>query len=315
MWSNDSLKTDFYFPSAGAGVIHGCRWTPDGEVKAVVQIVHGIGEYVERYVELARFLAAQGILVVAEDHMGHGKSIGGDGLQGYFSGGWFAAVEDCYHLLTETMAEFPNVPYILWGHSMGSFLARTILCKYPDSGISASVIEGTGWQPQAMVNLGKFISGIVCKLTDEKMPNRLLQTLYFGTYNARIKNPKTKFDWLTRDDAVVSAYVADPLCGYTIASAALLRDMMDGIDYIQQADNLNRMNKTLPVLFIAGEADPVGDYGQGVIQTAETFKKAGMTNVTLKLYPDYRHELHNEHHRQEVFSDVMAWLNKPVSIG
>lgn len=302
------MRTDFYYPSVGVGAIHGCRWVPEEGVKAIVQIVHGIGEYVERYDELAEFLNVQGILVVAEDHMGHGKSIGGDGITGYFTGGWFAAAEDSYHLLTETMAEFPGVPYVLLGHSMGSFLARTILCQHPDSGISAAVIEGTGWQPQVMVSLGKFISGTVCKLTDEKKPNRLLQWLYFGTYNAKIKNPKTKFDWLTRDQSIVAAYCADPLCGYTIASASLLRDMMDGIDYIQQSTNLAKMNKDLPVLFIAGEADPVGDYGKGVAQTAEAFRKVGMTKVSLKLYPDCRHELHNELNRQEVIADLMHWI-------
>ena len=302
------MRTDYYYPSGGIGVIHGCRWTPDGDIRAVVQIVHGIGEYVERYDDFAKALTQQGILVIAEDHMGHGKSIGGDGVQGYFAGGWFTAVDDSYRLLAETRKEFPNVPYFLFGHSMGSFMARTLLCRYPDCGITAAIISGTGWQGNGVVHLGKWLSGMVCKLSDERKPNVLLQTLCFGTYNARIHYPKTKYDWLTRDEQVVAAYTADPLCGYTMASAALLRDMMTGIIYNQAVKNLGRMKKDLPVLFIAGEEDPVGSYGKAVRHTANAFRKAGMEAVSVKLYPHCRHELHNELNRQEVYADIINWL-------
>lgn len=139
------MREDFWYASKGAGTIHGCRWIPQGEIKAVAQIVHGIAEYIERYDDFANFLNRQGIMVVAEDHMGHGQSVNGEGVQGYFHGGWFTAVEDTMTLLRGTRASYPDVPYILFGHSMGSFMARTILCKYPDSGISAAIICGTGW--------------------------------------------------------------------------------------------------------------------------------------------------------------------------
>ena len=133
------MRTDFWYDSKGAGKIHGCRWTPEEQPKAILQIVHGIAEFVERYDDFAEFLTKQGFLVVAEDHMGHGQSINGEGIQGYFHGGWFTAVEDTVQLMKDTMAEHPGVPYILFGHSMGSFMARTILCKYPDCGISAAI--------------------------------------------------------------------------------------------------------------------------------------------------------------------------------
>lgn len=304
------MRTDFYYPSCGAGVIHGCRWMPDGEIRAIVQIVHGIGEYVERYDDFANALTQQGILVVAEDHMGHGKSIGGDGIRGYFAGGWFAAVDDTYHLLAETMKEYPGVPYFLFGHSMGSFLARTLLCKYPDCGITAAILSGTAWQGKGIVHLGKWLSSVACSLTDEQKPNVLLQTLCFGTYNAKIPKPKAKYAWLTRDEHIVAAYTADPLCGYTTASAALLRDMMTGIIYNQDPENLRKMKKDLPVLFVAGEEDPVGSYGKAVVHTANAFKKAGMEAVSVKLYRDCRHELHNELNRQEVYTDIINWFAK-----
>ena len=301
------MRTDHDFDSRGFGRIHYCKWTPDGEVKAVMQIVHGIAEHVERYDDFANYLNSLGYLVVAEDHMGHGGSIGENGIRGYFHGGWFHAVEDTYRLLKDTMAEYPNVPYILLGHSMGSFMARTILAKYPDSGISAAIISGTAWQPKAALPALIGVLNAVGKRGGEEQPNEKLDKLIFGGYNSKIENPRTPKDWLTRDEAVVDAYVADPLCGF-VASTGLLRDMMTGIYYIERTGNLANMKKNLPVFFIAGEEDPVGSYGSGVRQTAKMFKKSGMINVALKLYPGCRHEVLNELNKEEVYRDVTDWV-------
>lgn len=303
------MRTDHYFASCGAGQIHYCRWTPEGEIRAVVQIVHGIAEYVERYDDFAEYLNSQGFLVVAEDHMGHGKSINGDGIQGYFHGGWNNAVEDTYHLLKETMADHPSVPYILFGHSMGSFIARSILCKYPDSGIRAAVICGTGWQPTfAMPAIIKMMD-TVCSRIGETRPSEKLHKLIFGGYNNRVEHPRTAFDWLTRDDRIVDAYGADPLCGF-VPSCGLLRDMMMGIYFIQRRDNLLCMRDELPVFFIAGGEDPVGSYGKGIHQAAEAFRKSGMKDVSVRIYPLCRHEIHNEINREEVYEDVAGWIEK-----
>ena len=141
------MREDLWFGSCGVGKLHACRWLPEGQPRAIVQILHGIAEFVERYDDFANFLAGNGIAVVAEDHMGHGQSIDGGSKQGYFQGGWFAAVDDSYQLLKDTQAAHPGVPYFLLGHSMGSFMARTVLCRYPDSGLAGAVISGTGWQP------------------------------------------------------------------------------------------------------------------------------------------------------------------------
>nr|MBQ8245307.1 lysophospholipase [Oscillospiraceae bacterium] len=303
------MRSDFWFDSCGAGKIHGCRWTPEGDVRAVVQIVHGIAEFVERYDAFAEYLNKQGFLVVAEDHMGHGQSINGDGIQGYFHGGWFHAVADTYHLLEETKREYPDAPYILFGHSMGSFMARTILCKYPDSGIAAAVICGTGWQPTfALPALIKVVEAI-CRKTGETKPNEKLQNMVFGSYNDKVEHPRTNYDWLTRDAKIVDAYIAHPLCGFT-ASCGLLREMMKGIYYIQKPENLAQMKKDLPVFFIAGGDDPVGSYGKGVHQAAEAFRKAGMTDVSVRIYPMGRHEILNEINREDVFADIVKWIEK-----
>ena len=214
-------------------------------------------------------------------------------------------------LLRGTRAAYPDIPYILFGHSMGSFMARTILCKYPDSGISAAVICGTGWQPPALLPPVIALINQVCKKSGEDKPSALLQKLVFGSYNSRVEHPRTQFDWLTRDAKQVDAYIANPMCGFT-ASAGLLRELMKGIAYIEKPENLAAMNKELPVFFIAGGDDPVGNYGKGVRKAAEAFQKAGMTNVTTRIYPLCRHEILNEINKEEIYEDVAQWIMKSV---
>lgn len=303
------MRTDFYFDSLGGGKIHGCRWMPDGEVKAIVQFVHGIAEYAERYDDFANFLNTKGILVVAEDHMGHGKSICDAAPIGCFAGGWHTAVKDTYRLLKRTMEEFPGVPFILFGHSMGSFMARTILARHPESGIAGAIICGSAWMPGAVIGAGKALATMICKKNGEQNPSSLLQNMMFGGYNKKIEHPRTACDWLTRDNKIVDAYVADPLCGF-VPSAGLVRDMMTGLQYIQDPKNLDAMKKDLPVYFIAGGDDPVGGYGAGVRQAAEEFKKHGMEQVDMKIYPLCRHEIHNEINKQEVYNDVVSWIER-----
>ena len=177
------MRTDFYYDSLGGSKIHACHWIPAGEIKAVVQIVHGIAEYVERYDDFAEFLNNHGILVVAEDHMGHGKSICEATPIGCFAGGWQTAVKDTYRLLKRTMEEFPGVPYILFGHSMGSFMARTILARHPNSGIAGAIICGTAWMPNGVIGAGKAVANMICKKNGEQNPSALLQKMMFGSYN------------------------------------------------------------------------------------------------------------------------------------
>ena len=305
------MEPEFYFDSQGAGKIR-CRcWLPQGAPRAVVQLVHGIAEHVDRYDGFARFLTEQGFAVVAEDHMGHGKSINGEGIQGYFHGGWFAAVADTHHLLELTREAYPDIPYILFGHSMGSFMARTILCKYPDSGITAAVICGTGWQPSLALPALIKAADLIGKRSGETVPSKALEAMAFGSYNKRVEHKRTVCDWLTRDDAVVDAYIADPLCGFT-PSAGLFRDMLSGIRYIQKPESLNAMKKDLPVFFIAGGDDPVGSYGKGVRKAAEAFRQAGMQDVTVKLYPLCRHEILNEINKEEVCQDILSWIESKI---
>lgn len=309
-WCPKTVLNEFVIASYGGGKLHCCIWMPEEKPRAIIQVVHGIAEYVMRYDGFAWWMNDHGIAVVGEDHMGHGGSIQ-YGTQGYFQGGWFSAVADTYALMEQTMAQFPNVPYFLLGHSMGSFMARTLLARYPNSGIRGCILSGTAWQPMTVVQLAGVLCKATCKYKDEKEPSPRLQNLAFGAYNARIKNPRTAFDWVNRSNQEVDAYVADPWCGF-VASGGLLRDMMTGISYIQQAETLKAMEKSLPVYFIAGGDDPVGNYGKGVRQAAAAFQKAGMEQVSIKLYPLCRHEILLELNRQEIYGDILNWLESRI---
>ena len=302
----------FSYPSAGAGQICGCAWTPEGDVKGVVQIIHGIADFSERYASFAEYLNGLGFLVVAEDHMGHGRSVGKDGIQGYFHGGWFAAVEDCVTLLNGVRGRFPELPYVLFGHSMGSFLARSILARYPDCGLTAAVLCGTGWQPRALLPGAIGICEAACKMVGEQNPSQALQNLVFGTYNARVEHPRTAFDWVSRDSKVVDDYVSHPWCGF-VACTGLLRDLLKGVRYIEEKKSLGNMKKTLPVLFVSGGDDPVGGYGKGVRRAAEEFRKAGMEDVTVRIFPLCRHEILNEINREEIFDFLGSWMKEKIT--
>ncbi|MBR2890325.1 MAG: lysophospholipase [Oscillospiraceae bacterium] len=305
------MKYDLFYESRGAGRIHGCRWEPQGQPKAVLQLVHGIAEHIGRFEPLIRFFNDQGYVVVAEDHMGHGRSIGEECPQGYFHGGWFTAVEDTRQLMRYTMKKYPGLPYVLLGISMGSFMVRTLIAKYPDCGISAAILCGTAWQDPKVLKAGRSLARMVCKASDEREPSGLLQKMMFGSYNQRVKDPQSPNAWLCSDAAVVDNYDGDPLCGFQ-PTAGLARDMLEGIHYIQQPDTLCRMRKDLPVFFIAGDQDPVGNYGAGVERCAKEFRAQGMTRVALKLYPGCRHDVLNELDCGKIRADVTEWIESTI---
>ena len=305
------MYKEFQVKSLGKGNIHVSRWEPEGKPVGVLQIVHGISEYSMRYDAFARYLTERGFLVVAEDHMGHGHTVSAEHARGYFHGGWFTAVGDTYALLQNTKEEYPDVPYILFGHSMGSFMARTILAKYHQSGINACIICGTGWQPEAVLAAGQKLSNVVCKIRGEQNPSKFLHKVIFGAYNKRVERPRTAYDWLTRVNTEVDTYMKDPLCGF-IPSAGLIRDMLTGIGYIQKQENLSKMEKSLPVLFVAGGDDPVGDFGNGVRKAADVFRGVGMEDVSVRIYPLCRHEILNEMNKAEVYEDIFAWTTKRI---
>lgn len=302
---------EFEYLSHGVGQIHAYRWEPQGAVRGVVQLVHGIAEHMLRYDDFARFLTSKGLLVVGEDHMGHGKTTG-EGTPLYFEGGWSAAVEDTYALLRQTKEEFPSVPYVLFGHSMGSFLSRTLLYRHADAGLSAAVLCGTGWEPAPVLRAGLALCAAEKKRVGAKGHSPLLTKLMFGTYNAKFPEARTPDDWICSRREVVDRYVADPLCGGEV-TVGLAQEMLRGIRANQRPENLAAMPKQLDVLFIAGKSDPVGNMGKGVETTVERFRSAGMERVTWKLY-EGRHEILNETIRAQVYTDVWNFVRKTQNL-
>lgn len=304
-----SKFNDFTFLSSnGKTNIKVRRCVPEGVPRGIVQIAHGIAEHSRRYDAFASFLADNGFVVYANDHLGHGESINDESELGFFAenGGWEMAVEDMRKLHDLAVGEFPGIPYFLFGHSMGSFLARTYII-YFRSGLDGVILSGTGQQPMALVLGGKMLGKMEIKKNGAKYKSEMLNNLAFGKYNDGFDTPRTISDWLSRDEAEVDKYIEDPLCGY-IPSASLFRDMMCGIEFISKARNVQRMNKSLPVYFMSGDADPVGENGKGVLRAYKSFLAAGMKDVTVKLYHEGRHEMLNELNRDEVFKDILNWL-------
>lgn len=288
------------------------RCMPETAPRAVVQLAHGIAEHVERYDDFAAFLASNGFLVVANDHLGHGKSAEEESDLGFFGeiGGWELAVGDMRKLYERTHAAFPGLPYFLFGHSMGSFLARTYLIKYRD-GLAGAVLSGTAQQPAAVVSAGIRLGRMECRKYGARYKSERLNDMAFGSYNKKFEPRRTVSDWISRDEAAVDRYQADPLCGF-IPSAGLFTDIMEGLAFNQKPKNVARMKKDLPVYFISGDHDPVGANGKGVIKAYRSFLKAGMTDVTLKLYHGGRHEMLNELNKDEVYADILVWLNSKI---
>lgn len=304
---------DFYFQSStGRTSIHALKCVPDSKPRAVVQIAHGIAEHIDRYRPFMEFLADNGFVVAGNDHLGHGKSIRVPEEQGFFAekDGWWRVVDDMDKLHDIMSNEYPELPYVLFGHSMGSFLTRTYLIKHPDK-YDGVILSGTGHQSPALVLGGNAAASVMAKLNGAMGDGAKLDSLAFGTYLNKIENPRTKFDWLSRDTEQVDKYIADPLCGF-VGKIGLYRDMMQGIKFITDKKNIAQMNKEKLVYFMSGDGDPVGDYGKGVERAYKAFCDAGLHDVFMRLYPGGRHEMLNETNKEQVYQDILSWLNEKI---
>lgn len=302
-------KEEFTFDSRdGQSKIHAVRWVPEWKVVCILQIVHGMAEYIERYEDLAQYLGEKGILVTGDDHLGHGKSVAENGTYGYFceQDPATVVVRDVHRLKKLTQEEYPGVPYVILGHSMGSFILRNYLFRY-GTGIQGAIVCGTGSQPGAVVKLSRMVAAVQGAFLGQKHVAKMIDKMAFGSYNKKIANPRTSFDWLCTDEGVVDAYVKDKLCGFTFTVNGF-KTLFTLLDRLNQEENINAMPKSLPVHFIAGDMDPVGNYGKGVKKAYEDFEKAGMERISLKLYPGCRHELLNETNKKQVYEDIYPWI-------
>lgn len=308
-------KQNFYFKSSNKETrVHGICWIPeDVKVRAVLQIVHGMVEYVDRYDDFARFLGAQGIVVVGDDHLGHGDSVASQEDWGYLGdNGFECIVNDVRKIQKQFKKRFPGVPYYILGHSMGSFLTRYFLIKYGRE-VDGAIIMGTGYHPVPVAVFGKILTQAVAAVKGWRYRSALVNKLAFGSYNKGFAPARTDFDWLSRDEASVDAYVGEPRCQFIFTLNAY-HEMFKGLEFIAKKSNLKKMPKQLPVLFVSGGEDPVGDSGQGVQKVYDMFVLAGMDNMDITFYEGARHEILNETNRHEVYDDLYNWLNKEISL-
>lgn len=303
-------KEEFYFDSRdGEHKIHAVKWVPEVEKPVcVVQIVHGMAEHIDRYDEFAAYLANKGILVVGDDHLGHGKSVSPGEPYGYFckEDAPTVLVRDEHRLKKMIQEQYTGVPYIILGHSMGSFITRNYLLRY-GSGINGAIIMGTGLPPKSAAVGASVLAAVQRVFCGARHVSKLIDRAAFGSYNKRIKSPKTDFDWLSANEENVQRYLEDSLCGFVFTVNGF-QTLFKLIRNLYDREKLNSMPKNLPVFFVSGAEDPVGDYGKGVERVYQSYKDIGMQNVQMKLYPGDRHEILNETDREDIFADIYRWL-------
>ena len=289
------MKTEsFDFTGHGGIYLPACLWRPEGEVKALLQITHGMTEHMGRYEAFAEFLCSMGIAVAGFDLRGHGKNPGDAEVASFGEGGWAASIEDMrlfYELLESAV---PGVPHYMLGFSLGSFLLREYLTKYPGEREPAgAIIMGTGHQPGWLLSVMMgIVKGQIRKAGFDKTTD-LVRQLSFGTYNQKFKPNRTDADWLCGDEASLNRYLADPLVRRDI-SAGLFWELLGSMKRTGSTCEYDGWDTGLPVLLISGQEDPVGDGGKGVQRICSRMKKAGLEQVTLKLFPGARHDLLHE---------------------
>ena len=288
------------FTNADGLAISFRRWLPDGEPRAIVQIAHGASEHSGRYDRFARYLTQHGYAVVADDHRGHGETakVTGVGIAG--PRGWQGMVDDLAELGALAKAEIGDVPLVLVGHSMGSFLAQRLIQDRGDT-LAGVVLSGSSG---GLANVDDTIAVLETLPADQPAP-------IFGPLNAPFEPARTPFDWLSRDTDEVDRYVADPMCGDDAPlTIGFVLDMMRSGRETWKPENEQRIPRDLPVLLITGEADPVSEGAATVRALEARYRSNGMTDVTGLYYPDARHELLNETNRDAVQDDVRAWLDR-----
>lgn len=309
------MKKDFYFKSAdGISKVHGILWMPEGEICGVLQLIHGMVEYIGRYDEFARYMNSKGFVVIGHDHLGHGETAGNPENFGFFADryGFRYMLKDIHYVsrLAKAKADEKGVPFFILGHGMGSLLLRRYLTMWgnlPDG----VIIMGTAHYPQWMCTAGCVLARLVCLLKGSRYHSKLLYALTNGGYEAQFGNKKRPGSWLTRDAKKVEEYQAHEWCGFTFTASAyyelfsLMRELAEQKDF-------DYIPRELPILIQSGMEDPVGNYTKGVLTVYNTFTAIGMKDVDIRFYLDDRHEILNELDREQVYDDICDWLMRHV---
>lgn len=295
--------------------LHGYIWWPEEGVvpQAAVQIVHGMAEYVGRYDEFARYLNSKGFVVYGHDHIGHGESVASKDEWGDLpaEGGKDILVEDVHRVRTDAMGRISGAygelpPLFLFGHSMGSFVVRLYLARHA-YGLKGAIICGTGFMPPRTSAAGNRVAKIIARLRGNDYRSKLLHKMGAGGYAQDIDNAETDLDWLSYNRDNVDRYIADERCGFMF-SAGGYATVTDLMREICTRECVECYPKDLPLLYIAGTDDPVGDCGEGVSKAADLAHSAGVSDVRCRLYAGMRHEILNERGRQVVFDDIASWM-------
>ena len=284
------------------------RWLPEGPPRGVVQIAHGLAEHSARYARLAAAFNAAGYGVYANDHRGHGpKAAPAD--RGHFAdeGGWGKVVGDLWAMNRLIAAELPGVPIVFLGHSLGSFLGQDFVSRHSDA-LAGAVLSGSSGKPPAIATVGGIVARAERLRLGKRGKSRLIDSMWFGAYNKPFSPPRTAFDWLSRDEKEVDAYVADPYCGFPFTTQLAI-DVLDALPGLLTRARLAGIRKDLPIYVFSGERDPVGGNIKGLIAD---LKAAGFTRLTTRIYPEARHETLNETNRDEVTRDLVAWMDSAL---
>lgn len=276
--------------------------------KAVIQLVHGMQEHILRYQAFAEFLANQGYIVIGHDHLGHGDTVQEKEEFGFFAEkeGWNRLVEDIHLVHQEIENRYPNQSYYIMGHSMGSLLVRTYLTKYTDC-LQGAIISGTSGQQTGMIAGIALIKGIKL-IKGKNYRSKLVEHLITGSFNNKFKPVKTKADWISRDEEAVEKYLKDSSCGINFTLQAY-EDLLKGTFYLSKQKNINKTQK-VPILIFSGDKDPVGQNAKGVIRVYKKLQKAGIKDISIRLFPEGRHEMLNEINKQQVYDFILDWIQK-----
>lgn len=303
-------SSEFYYDSSdGKTKIHGVKWIPENGIKAVLQISHGMLEHIERYYDFAEYMSEQGILVVGNDHLGHGSSIVNEENRGYFDedDGNKVLIEDMHKLFSIIKSENADKPYFILGHSMGSFLTRQFITIYGNE-IDGAIISGTGQQPVGRIKFGMFVTKLIAYFKGWNYRSKFVDHLVLGGNNKKFEPARTKFDWLTRDDDIVDNYISDSRIS-VIFTLNGFYNLFNGILKMNEQENLKLIPKDLPMIFLSGDMDPVGNFSKDVIKAFNIYKNLGMKNISMKLYNGDRHEILNEIDREQVYEDILLWIS------
>ncbi len=303
-------KSHFTYPSKDNRTqIHAIAWEPEGDPVGTLQISHGMVEYIDRYDDFATYLAGHGYYVVGNDHLGHGESVETDERHGYFAedNGNECVIGDIQTLRKMTQEKFPDVPYFMLGHSMGSFLVRQYIESY-GKGLAGAILMGTGTQSDTILRMGMRMCRRSARRHGWDYRDARIDRRAFGSYNKQFEPARTHSDWLTKDEAVIDSYDGDPWCGFMFTVNGYYH-MFQGMREAQDPERIAQIPKDLPLFLVSGADDPVGDNGKGVTKAYESYREAGITDVSIKLYEGDRHEILNELDRDKVYADLLAWMD------